>query len=94
MTDSKYTLDKEFIKKGLGITEDEYYAATGRDISLYWHAPYYFVNSQIIEASKEMNYTYIGKDVDTMDWVSESAMSITRGIYLDSAELIEKIMKG
>lgn len=93
MTDSKYNLDKDFIKKGLGINEDEYFAATGYDISLYWHAPYYFVNSQIIEASKEMNYTYIGKDVDTMDWVTESEMNITRGIYLSSAELINRIMQ-
>ncbi|MBN2441605.1 MAG: polysaccharide deacetylase family protein [Spirochaetales bacterium] len=93
MTNSKYNLDKEFIKKGLGITEDEYFAATGHDLDLYWHAPYYFVNSGIIEASKEMNYTYVGKDIDTMDWVSENESSITRGIYLTSSELIEKIMK-
>lgn len=92
MTDSKYSLDREFIKKGLGINEDEYFAATGYDLSLYWHAPYYFVNSQIIEVSREMNYTYIGKDVDTMDWVTENEIDITRGIYLSSAELINRIM--
>ena len=93
MTDSKYNLDKEFIKKGLGINEDEYFSATGYDLSLYWHAPYYFVNSQIIEVSKEMNYMYIGKDVEAMDWVTENETNNTRGIYLSSAELIGKIMK-
>jgi peptidoglycan/xylan/chitin deacetylase (PgdA/CDA1 family) len=93
MTDSRYSLDKEYIKKGLGINEDEYYAVTGKDLALYWHAPYYFVNSLIIDASKEMNYVYVGKDVETQDWVTEEEMNITRGIYLSSAELIEKIMK-
>jgi peptidoglycan/xylan/chitin deacetylase (PgdA/CDA1 family)/WD40 repeat protein len=93
MTDSKYNLDKEFIKKGLGINEDEYFAATGYDLDLYWHAPYYFVSSEIIKASREMNYTYVGKDVDTMDWVTEDEDSVTRGIYLSSAELIRRIMK-
>ena len=40
-----------------------------------------------------MNYTYIGKDVDTMDWVTESEDAVTWGIYLSSAELINWIMK-
>jgi peptidoglycan/xylan/chitin deacetylase (PgdA/CDA1 family) len=93
MTDSRFQVDKEFIKSGLGRNEDDYFAATGKELSLFWHAPYYFVNSAIIEASREMNYAYIGRDVDSLDWVSRAAAYTTPDIYLPTAQLIERIMK-
>nr|MQY76788.1 polysaccharide deacetylase family protein [Spirochaeta sp.] len=93
MTDSRFQMDKEFIKSGLGRNEDDYFAATGKELSLFWHAPYYFVNSAIIEASREMNYVYIGRDVDSLDWVSRAAAYTTPDIYLPEAQLIERIMK-
>ena len=93
MIDSKYKIEKKFIKDGLGLNEDYYFTATGRDFSLIWHTPYYFVNNQIIETSKKMGYVYIGKDVDTMDWVTVSDTNITGAIYMSSANLIEKIIK-
>ena len=79
--------------QGLARTEDDYFVATGREVSLLWHAPFYFVNSAIIEASREMNYTYIGRDIDSMDWVTEEAASITPGIYMSAARLVERILE-
>ncbi len=93
MTDSRFHLDKKFIKSGLAKTEDEYFSATGRDLSLLWHAPYYFVNSDIIAASEEMNYTYVGRDIDSLDWVTKSDANIAAGIYMSSARLVERILK-
>ncbi len=93
MTDSRFLVDKDFIKSGLGRNEDAYFAATGKELSLFWHAPYYFVNSAIIEASREMNYTYIGRDVDSLDWVTREAAYTMPDIYLPAAQLIERIMK-
>jgi hypothetical protein len=93
MTDSRYVIDKEFIKTGLGHTEDAYFAASGSEISLFWHAPYYFVNSQIIEASKEMGYVYSGRDINALDWITETEQSVASGIYLSSSELINKIVR-
>ncbi len=93
MTDSRFHLDKKFIKSGLAKTEDEYFNATGKDLSLLWHAPYYFVNSDIIAASEEMNYTYVGRDVDSLDWVTKSDANIAAGIYMSSAQLVERILK-
>jgi peptidoglycan/xylan/chitin deacetylase (PgdA/CDA1 family)/WD40 repeat protein len=90
MTDSRFRLDKEFIKRGLAQNEDEYFAATGRELSLLWHAPYYFVNSDIIEASQEMNYVYVGRDVDPLDWVTRETSISTRDIYFPAAELVER----
>ncbi len=93
MTDSRFTIDKQFIKQGLARTEDDYFTATADEVSLLWHAPYYFVNSDIIQASKEMNYTYIGRDVDSMDWVTEDRVSLAPEIYLPAGELVERIIE-
>ena len=93
MTDSRFKLDKEFIKRGLDRNEDDYFKATGRELSLLWHAPYYFINSEIIEASKEMNYAYIGRDLDSLDWVTRDMSKTASDIYLPSSRLIERIME-
>ena len=70
MTDSRFAVDRDFVKAGLARNEDDYFAATGRELSLLWHAPYYIVNSEIIAAAAEMNYTYVGRDLDSYDWVA------------------------
>ncbi len=92
MTDSRFHLDKEFIKRGLARNEDDYFKITDRELSLLWHAPYYFINSELIEASKEMNYTHIGRDIDSLDWVTDSMSIMAPGIYLPSAQLVERII--
>ncbi len=92
MTDSRFHLDKEFIKKGLARNENDYFEATGKELSLLWHAPYYFVSSDMIEASKEMNYTYIGRDLDSQDWVTRDMSRTTSGIYFPAARLVERII--
>jgi peptidoglycan/xylan/chitin deacetylase (PgdA/CDA1 family) len=92
MTDSRFQLDEGFIKRGLARNEDDYFAATGRELSLLWHAPYYFVNSDIIAASKAMNYTYIGRDLDTLDWVPETLTATEGSLYLPAAGLVERII--
>jgi len=92
MTDSRFKLDREFIKRGLAQNEDEYHQATGKELSLLWHAPYYFVNSDIVQVSREMNYTYVGRDVDPLDWVTREMSLTTENIYLSSSRLVERII--
>jgi peptidoglycan/xylan/chitin deacetylase (PgdA/CDA1 family) len=90
MTDSRFRIDKDFIKRGLGRNEDDFFNVTGRELSAIWHAPYYFVSSDIIEASREMNYIYIGRDVDPLDWIVPKQG--TSGIYLAASEIVERII--
>jgi peptidoglycan/xylan/chitin deacetylase (PgdA/CDA1 family) len=92
MTDARFRLDKEFIRRGMAQNEDEYFAATGKELSLLWHAPYYFVNSDILQASREMNYVYVGKDVDPLDWVTREMSITTRDIYYPSGTLVERVV--
>ena len=67
-------------------------AATGRELSLLWHAPYYIVDSEIIAAAAEMNYTYVGRDLDSLDWVAPTDANEVRGIYLPAADLVERLI--
>lgn len=92
MTDSRFTVDAEFVKAGLARNEEDYFAATGRELSLLWHAPYYIVNSQIISAAAEMNYLYAGRDLDTSDWVARTESNEAKGIYVGAADLVEKLI--
>ena len=92
MTDSRFTVDHDFVKAGLARNEDDYFAATGRELSLLWHAPYYIVNSEILSAAAEMNYTYAGRDLDSYDWVAATDSNQARGIYMRAADLVERII--
>ncbi|MCK5153208.1 MAG: polysaccharide deacetylase family protein [Spirochaetales bacterium] len=91
MTDAKFKIDEEFIKRGLARNEDDYFLLTGKELSLLWHSPYYFVNSEIIRASASMDYAYIGRDVDPLDWVPLSDCT-GDSMYLSTMDVIEKIM--
>jgi len=93
MTDTRYQINEDFILRGLSYNEDEYFSATGKELEPLWHAPYYFVNTDIIEASKKHNYTYIGRDLDPLDWVAKDSGGTLSSIYFRSSEIIERIMK-
>ena len=91
MTDSRYVVDKDFIKRGLARNEDDFFEATGHELSLLWHAPYYVVNTDILSASKEMSYSYIGRDVDPLDWALADATT-GRSSSLSAPAMIERIV--
>ena len=93
LTDSRFQITREFVKQGLARTEDEYYDVTGQELSLLWHAPYYFVSPEIIRASREVNYTYVGRDVDSLDWVARRDEGGVSRLYAPTAHLIERIVE-
>lgn len=51
--------DKTFIARGLARLEDEFLACTGKEISLYWHAPWNKADEKIREEGQAAGYTYI-----------------------------------
>ncbi|HOX11953.1 MAG TPA: polysaccharide deacetylase family protein [Spirochaetia bacterium] len=91
-TDARFRVDAEFVKRGLARTEDEYFAATGRDLSLLWHTPHYSTSTEILEAASRMNYTFVGRDVDPLDWVSETEGKSVPGLYLDAHRIVERVL--
>ena len=63
MSDPAYRIDTEFLKKGLARNEDDYFIATGREMSMLWHAPYYYLDEDVLDVSSAMEYVYIGTDL-------------------------------
>jgi peptidoglycan/xylan/chitin deacetylase (PgdA/CDA1 family) len=92
MTDPKFEVTRDFIRQGLARNEDSYFRATGRELSLLWHAPYYFIRDDIIEEAAKMNYRYIGRDVDSLDWVPRGAAAGTAQLYHPAADLVERVL--
>lgn len=89
-TDARYRVDAEFVKRGLARTEDEYFQATGSELSLLWHAPYYASSTVLLEAAAQMSYTYVGRDIDPLDWVGRYQGSVTQGLYAGAHDLVER----
>ena len=59
LVNNPFVVDEEFIRRGLARNEDEFYNCTGRELSLYWHGPYYSVNNDIIKYAAAAGYTTI-----------------------------------
>jgi peptidoglycan/xylan/chitin deacetylase (PgdA/CDA1 family) len=93
MTDQRFQINNDFIKQGLAKNEDDYFAVTGKELALLWHAPYYFVSPDIIDASMDMNYTYIGRDVDSLDWIEKRDEDGFNRLYFPSAQLVERTLE-
>lgn len=89
----RFQVTPEFIRQGLARNEDLFFEATGRELSLLWHAPYYFVSPSIISASRQLNYAYIGRDVDSMDWVALRDHSGISRLYKPTARIIDDVME-
>lgn len=89
----RFQITGDFIRQGLARNEDLFFETTGRELSLLWHAPFYFVNPEIIAASRRMNYSYIGRDVDAMDWVPRRDATGFSRLYKPTAQIIEDVLE-
>jgi len=92
MADRRYLITEDFIREGLARNEDDYYQATGNELSLLWHAPYYFVSDDIISAGQSANYIYVGRDVDSLDWVPRRTDEGLSQLYFPASELVQRIL--
>lgn len=92
LTTAENFIDDEFIEDGLVKNETAYFDETRKELGLFWHAPYYFVNSTMIKVAKDMGYTYIGRDVITLDSSSNIGTDSGAGrFYKSSAEMLDTI---
>ncbi len=93
MADRRYLITEEFIREGLARNEDDYFEATGNELSLLWHAPYYFVSDAIKSAGQSANYIYVGRDVDSLDWVPRRTDEGLSQLYFPAGELVQRILE-
>jgi peptidoglycan/xylan/chitin deacetylase (PgdA/CDA1 family) len=92
LSDSRYQINVDFIKQGLARNEDEFYAATGRELSLFWHPPYFALSAEYAAAAAKAGYRTVGRDVDPMDWVTRDAAVGRTLVQYSAAEMIDRIM--
>jgi peptidoglycan/xylan/chitin deacetylase (PgdA/CDA1 family) len=93
LSDSRYRIQDGFIIQGLARNEDEFFNATGSELGLLWHAPYYVVSSEITTAAARAGYRTIGRDVDPMDWMTQAeARRIVMPQY-SAADMIDRVVE-
>jgi len=93
LSDSRYSIDAEFIRRGLARNEDEFYQASGYELALLWHAPHYAVSPELMKAAASVGYTTLGRDLDPLDWVSRSELRRAALPYLPASALTDRIME-
>lgn len=89
LTENAFIVDANFIARGLGRNEDEFFQCTGKELSLYWHTPFYESNPLIEEAGKNAGYEYINSPHIHSDNVTLRQMQEGK-TYLNPEELIEE----
>lgn len=92
LTDASLGVDERFVQEGLADTEDLYFSATGEELSLLWHAPYYVVGPDVIDAAEELGYQHTGRDVESLDSVPRYTEDGADPLYRRSAALIDRLM--
>lgn len=88
---SEYALDESFLMQGLARNEDDFYAVTGSDMSLIWHAPRYVSNGVIVSASQKSGYKLVNPTVAPLDWVTLEGSIQMNEMYKSSRELVDLI---
>jgi len=93
LSDTRYRITSEFIARGLARNEDEFNRATGRELSVFWHPPFYRTSSAIESAAAITGYITVNRTIDPGDWMSrEEALKLNLR-QIPPAEMIEKIVQ-
>ena len=91
-SDPRFVFDNDFIMRGLARNEDVFFNATGRELALLWHPPWYNISEAAITAAASAGYATIDRDIDPLDWVSHDDERSFGLPYYSSADMIDRIM--
>ena len=92
LSDTRYRITQEFIAQGLARNEDEFHRATGRELSILWHPPFYRTSNSINAAASSTGYITVQRTIDPGDWLSrEDALRLNLQ-HISPSEIIEQIM--
>jgi peptidoglycan/xylan/chitin deacetylase (PgdA/CDA1 family) len=92
-SDVRFRVNEEFIAQGLARNEDEFFRATGKELGLLWHPPYYRTSNIISSAASAAGYTTVIRNLDCGDWLARDE-ALRLGIRQNNAsDMIERIVK-
>ncbi|MCQ2590010.1 MAG: polysaccharide deacetylase family protein [Treponema sp.] len=63
LVNNDFVVDEDFIRRGLARNEDEFFQCTGKELSLFWHAPYYSQNQSIVSYGNAAGYNYVNSSM-------------------------------
>ncbi len=89
LTDTTFIVDSNFIARGLGRNEDEFYLCTGKELSLFWHTPFYQSSPSIETAGNEAGYEYVNSYHKNSDNISLRQIE-DGSAYITPVKLIEE----
>lgn len=92
LSSPKYRIDEDFVIRGLSRNEDDFYNATGQELSLLWHAPWYVTSPLILSAAEKAGYKTVSPDVSVLDWVTLEQGRHMPGLYKSVPDLIDSIL--
>ncbi|MBP5283570.1 MAG: polysaccharide deacetylase family protein, partial [Treponema sp.] len=92
LTSKGFVVDEEFIRRGLARNEDEFFQTTGKELSLFWHAPLNRKNSVILKGGAQGGYRYIDTSRYSLDTVTLEMAVAKEGEYLSSSEIISRFV--
>lgn len=90
---NNFVMDEDFVRRGLARNEDEFFATTGHELSLLWHAPFYKTDKQVISAGNLAGYNYVQRMPFPSDTITMEMAAITGKKYYSSNQIIEYIIK-
>ena len=70
LTENSFVINEDFVRRGLARNEDEFYACTGTELTLFWHAPYYAVSPELITYGGNAGYTYVNACSDITEFTN------------------------
>jgi len=91
-SNSRYHITQEFITQGLARNEDEFNNATGRELSLLWHPPFYRSSDFITSAAAAAGYRTVISTVDPGDWLSKEDAVRFNIRQTPASQMVELIM--
>ena len=90
----EFDIDADFIRRGLARNEDEFLAASGKELELLWHAPYYHADEMMVRAGTSAGYRYVDSWNEVNDRISfEDALSDAGTDYLSADEIIKRMVE-
>lgn len=88
LTAKGFVVDEDFIRRGLARNEDEFFQATGSELSLLWHAPFYHSTKEIKTAGEKCGYRYVEAGRFNLDTITLEQASHGKPGYLSGTELV------
>jgi hypothetical protein len=73
LTDNTFVIDEDFIRRGLARNEDEFYQITKKELSLFWHTPFFVKNQMILSAGEKTGYIYVDIPEELLQLQTNSA---------------------